>query len=63
MAFVQLMKHKDDFLNILKIMIEENGPHRNPKSVDLRYLQSDYNTAIINEKVSTYLFKKTCKAV
>jgi hypothetical protein len=38
-------------------MIEENGPHRNNKSVDLRYLQSDYDTAIINEKVSTYLFK------
>jgi hypothetical protein len=53
MAFVQLMEHKEDFLNILKIMIEENGLHRNTKSVDLRYLQSGYDTAIINEKAST----------
>jgi hypothetical protein len=58
MTFVQLIKHKDEFLNTLKVMIEENGPHRNTKSVDLRYLQSDYDTAIINEKYqNTYLYK------
>jgi hypothetical protein len=38
-------------------MIEETGPHRDAKSVKLRYLQSDYDTAIINNKLSTYLFK------
>jgi hypothetical protein len=58
MAFVQLMKHKDDFFNIFKVVIEDKGPHRNKNSVELRYLQSVYDTAIINEKVSTYLFEK-----
>jgi hypothetical protein len=57
-AFVQLIKHKDDSLSIFKVMIEENGPYRNTKSVELGYLKDDYDTAIINERVSTYLFQK-----
>ena len=44
-----------NFLNALKELIQENGAQPNPKSLDIRYLQSDYDDVIKSSEVLDYL--------
>ena len=51
-------KTSSNFLNSLKEFIQENSHAMNPLSVDLRYLQSDYDDVIKSQEVINYLIEK-----
>jgi transposase InsO family protein len=54
-VFQYAMKNKSDLLNTLKSLIREYGKNQNPKSLELRILQSDWATEITSTEFTEFL--------
>jgi hypothetical protein len=60
--FDYLVKQKSEWLQCLKTCMDENGPStRNPRSVNLAYLQSDFATEVHSTEFAAFLKEKKIK--
>jgi transposase InsO family protein len=60
-VFQYPMKLKSELLETLKSLIREYGKGQNPKSIELRILQSDWSTEITNKEFTDYLKENNIK--